>query len=386
MISINFNIQQHTTGFQSIDALYAYYQSLSNDSKAPFKFSITKNHDPGSDFNVLCLHMPEQGPFDLDHYDLILISNSSEPLKIANPTIHHWLTTLDNCYLLCNSYLASQHAHYDRVIWYPNNILDCSNIWTNHFYCTLYQNLRRKNLKKIHDIIYINGRNETWRHHVIDLLEKNHSTIPVRMGLGDKLYRVFDSQFESIEDRSYREWVNNKYLPTINNKDLEAFNKVYYDQSVPQGIDGQFGKLTPGSLILDEYFSHRCVIFPETAWQNNEVAITEKILKCFYSKTIPWPVGGANINKLYNEIGFQTAWNLLPKSMQAWDGIKDHQERHEKMVHAMIWLENNVEVLQNQQANDIVSQNFENFLTCDTDLIVLQRFSIIIQSMMNKIK
>ena len=72
--------------------------------------------------------------------------------------------------------------------------------------------------------------------------------------------------------------------------------------------------------------------------------------------------------------------------MQAWDGIKDHQERHEKMVHAMIWLENNVEVLQNQQANDIVSQNFENFLTCDTDLIVLQRFSIIIQSMMNKVK
>jgi hypothetical protein len=147
------------------------------------------------------------------------------------------------------------------------------------------------------------------------------------------------------------------------------------------GIDDKFGKLSPGYIILDEYFDYRCVIFPESTWQNNEVAITEKILKCCYTKTVPWPVGGSNINKLYNQIGFGTAWNLLPEELQLWDSVTEHAQRHQQMAKAMAWLAQHPEMLDTNRAKEITDKNFENFMTCQADLTSMQKFSKLIQTM-----
>lgn len=378
MIHINFNVQEYTTGFQLIDALYAFYQSQSESGTVPYRFSTTTSYDPAADFNVLCLYMPDQTYDGLDRYDMILVNNSCEPLLVSTPTMHEWILTKSNCYFISNSFLSTDHRYFDKVIWWPDNVMEVGNLWTQHFYPTLYQNLSRVNSEKTSDIIYINGRNDAWRNHVISLLEEHDSSIKIRSGLGHNIYKVNDSQFESSEDQDFRDWVNEKYDSTV---EKENFTENYYNKSTEAGIDGKFGSIPPGYFILDEYFIYRCVIFPESTWQNSEVAITEKTLKCFYAKSIPWPVGGANINKLYNDIGFFTAWNLLPDHMQQWDSIESHRERHLQMVQAMIWLEQNTHVLRSDEAKQMVNSNFEKFLLCQTDLTSVERFSKLIQSM-----
>jgi len=380
MIHVNFDVQEYTTGFQLIDALYAFYQSQSESGAVPYRFSTTTSYDPTADFNILCLYMPEQARDDLDRYDMILVNNSCEPLLVATPTMNEWVSKNPNCYFISNSFLSIDHQYFDKVIWWPDNVMEVRNLWAQHFYPNLYQNLSRIRSEKTSDIIYINGRNDSWRNHVISLLKEYNSSIKIRSGLGHDIYKVNDSQFESSEDREFRDWVNEKYVSTVA---AENFTKIYYNKSVEAGIDGKFGSIPPGYLILDEYFIHRCVIFPESTWQNDEVAITEKILKCFYTKSVPWPVGGANVNKLYNDIGFFTAWNLLPDHMRQWDSIQSHQERYAQMVQAMIWLEQNAHVLQSDEAKQIVNNNFENFLLCYTDLTSVERFSKLIRTMID---
>lgn len=383
MITINFNVQEYTVGFQAVDALYAFYQSLSPTWTVPYKFSISQQYDPDSDFNVLCLYMPQEPDYpQLESYDLILINNSCEPLIVATPTMRHWIESKSNCYFICNSFVTQDHQFRDRIIWWPDNVMELRNYWTKHFYPTLFQNIKKLDSGKTKDIIYINGRNDAWRHHVVDLLSKLHTNIFVRSGLGTKIFKVVDCQFESQEDTTYRHYVNAVYQHLISGEPTEH-RRVYYDQSMNMGIDDKFGKLSPGYIIMDEYFDYRCVIFPESTWQNNEVAITEKILKCCYAKTIPWPVGGSNINRLYNQVGFGTAWNLLPPELQDWDSESDHVRRHEKMVIAMAWLAENPEVLQNDQAKEIVDKNFQNFMTCRADLTSMQNFSKIVESMID---
>jgi hypothetical protein len=133
---------------------------------------------------------------------------------------------------------------------------------------------------------------------------------------------TLDSQFESNEDTEFRQQVNNWY-PT-NNK-IHETQSEYSTGSVAVGIDKKFGRVIPGYFILPEYFMYRCVIFPESTWQNDELCLSEKICKCFYAESLPWPIGGSNIHKLYNEIGFYTAWNVLPDHLKLFDRYQKQQ-------------------------------------------------------------
>ena len=170
--TVNFNVPSHIVGFQIIDALFAYQQSTNPDYEATWTYSVKDHYDPRSDVNVLGLYMPENDQVaDLDSYDLILLNNSAEPLLIATELMHQWVTTRDNCYMICNSLLSDVHQYKSKVIWWPDPISRVRNYWCQKFYPLLYQNSKNKNLPRINDLIFINGRNDTWRHHIVESLK-----------------------------------------------------------------------------------------------------------------------------------------------------------------------------------------------------------------------
>jgi hypothetical protein len=120
-------------------------------------------------------------------------------------------------------------------------------------------------------------------------------------------------------------------------------------------------------------------VFPESGWQNNELNITEKALKCFYAGCLPFPVAGANVNKLYNEIGFYTAWNLLPGELKSFDSELDHDKRYHAMVECLKWFELNPTVFSSELFSEMTDSNKRNFLTCDCDHDAIKKFDLVIQ-------
>jgi len=135
---------------------------------------------------------------------------------------------------------------------------------------------------------------------------------------------------------------------------------------------------------LPLYYQNRCVIFPESSWINDQVTITEKALKCFFSLSLAWPIGGANTNLLYNEIGFETVWNLLPEQLRRYDSEHDHFQRTEGLVRAIKWVWEHPETLTGSQAQAIVQKNQTNFLANALNINYVDRFDRIINSFVKK--
>jgi hypothetical protein len=111
---------------------------------------------------------------------------------------------------------------------------------------------------------------------------------------------------------------------------------------------------------MPEYNQHKVIAFPETSWVNDELSVTEKALKCFYAKCLPFPVAGRHINQLYNSIGFYTAWNLLPEELQQFDYEEDHQLRYAMMVESLKWINQNV--MQSTEFDNFVNHNYNEYL------------------------
>jgi hypothetical protein len=379
---INFNLPQQWHEWQFLDNLSAYQQSLNLDYNAKYKIQVSYSFDCLADINVCVLYMPEQySEDDTNKYDLIIITNDHEPLKVGTPFMKQFLSSKENIFMVANSCLNSTHQLYDRVIPDVGNMTRCNMYWTNGFYPQSYENLANEKLPRTKDLIYINGRNDSWRHHLVNLLEQSGSQIPVKSTLTKEILKTLDSQFEFREDTEFRQQVNNLYSALDK---IDAEKEKYYSRSITVGIDKKFGLVAPGNFILPEYFEYRCVIFPESTWQNDELCLTEKICKCLYSESLPWPIGGSNINKLYNEIGFYTAWNVLPDHLKAFDGIKNHSERYQALAHAIIWLEKNPEILSSQEVKSMLKQNKENFLLGRHTLQRVQKFAKIIDHLIVK--
>jgi hypothetical protein len=355
MTVINFNIRSDSQGFQLIDALYAYYQSVDSEFEANIDIRLSNQYDSSADVNVFCEYFPRSIDYiELEKYQLILLTSSCEPLLVTTPAMVECLNRLDNCYLICNSLLTTDHPLYDKVIWFPGNILECRKIWIDYFYAHALENAKNAQQKKTKDLLFINGANRAHRHHFIQELLSRSVNVDIRSSISSVVHETNDTDLhESKEDNEFKEWVNHYYDDVI----VRNHNTDYYASSNTVGIGGRFGQWPPGYRILQEYFTYRCVIFPESTWQNNELAITEKSLKCFFAGCLPWPVGGSNLNWLYNQIGFYTAWNVLPSELQKFDKILDHRERHRQEIIAIDWLSKNSEILDQDLAQAMIASN-----------------------------
>jgi hypothetical protein len=361
-------------GHQIIDAWHAYVQhtnNYENDTEYILNGSTDASMKVECDLRILCDYMGNQiTDVMLKQYDIVLICNGGEPIAAASPRLKHLLTH-DNVYLIANSYLMA-HELQSKIVWFPHNVMTCRDYWTRHFYPQYYDIVKFEKLQRNNNIAVIGGASRANRAHFFSML---HSVIPElvdQSSFNGGMQAVFDSQWETNEDKAYKIYVNNLY-PQRKIDPQESQNQ-YYNKSITVGVGDKFGSIPPGYFHLPLYYENSCVVFPESSWQNNELCITEKSLKCFYAKSLPFPISGANVNQLYNQVGFYTAWNLLPDELKVFDSIADHEVRQQGSINAIRWLHNNSEVFNSLKFIEYTQQNKERFLACSCDSIAVQNF------------
>jgi hypothetical protein len=361
-------------GHQILDGWHAYRQSCSDHYLFDAEYQVEKhNHLSDCDLKIYCDYMAYTVDSDIvGKYNLILICNGGEPIEVALPAMKTLLKN-QNVYLLTNAFLDTTHPLKHKNLWYPSDIYLCRDYWTKQFYPQYFENQKLKNLKRKNKLAVITGSNRPNRQYFFELLKKEIPELEIRATINvDILEALNDCQWESAEDLEFREWLNSYYPVNRNSNNSEN----YYSRSISVGIKNKFGSIPPGYFILPLYFESHCVIFPESNWVNNELCITEKSLKCFYSGSLPMPVAGANTNKLYNQLGFFTAWNLLPAEHQEFDSELDHRSRYAKLVKAIQWLNQNPAVFESAQFSDFAQQNKMNFLTGHCDRTVISDFDL----------
>jgi hypothetical protein len=357
---------------QLFDKWYAFRQSLDTaDYNA--NVLVTYSNKPIKGFlNIWFECMPETIKPEMHDYDLIFLCNTGEPLANAMTQPMIDLASKPNVYIIADGYLAKDHVMFDKIIWHPHDPLNCLNYWTRSFYPQFYNNLAHINQRKGY-MCAVNGTNRSWRHYFFTLLQQSIPTLQVKNSYNALIQESRQAAWETEQDKEFRSWVNNTYGAH------KYISDSYYNDIINVGIDKKFGGILPGYFILKQYFDYYCIIFPESTWQNDELCLSEKALKCFYTGCLPMPVGGRNVNKLYNSLGYNTAWNLLPESLQIYDSIQDHRERYQQQLLAIQWLYANPDVWHTDDATRMIMLNQHNFLHNRTEHIVVDKFNTLIE-------
>jgi hypothetical protein len=351
------------TGLMIFDFLHAWLHRIDLNQDPDYTYTIT---DPG-DFQDDCVNLlyldihanpfPWHQLYQADRYDFIFLDNHSDPLVTSSKETVELMCKFDHTYLVIDSFLHPAHKYFNRHVPVCGDHYAIKEFWLDSRYPTSYFTEQHKSVQRTKDLLYINGANRSWRQYLLDGLKQTVPNLQVISNY-NKLVETDDSFFESEQDTQFRNFVNNKYRDFYSEQNEENTSGTYYSQGISVGSHGQFGKIPPGYVIMKEYFEHRCMIFPESTWQNNELALTEKAWKCFVSGSLPMPVGGCNINYLYNQLGLATAWNLLPESMQVFDQVENHQQRYQGVVDAIQWIANNPDSLVSDRARRIVDSNY----------------------------
>ena len=366
MKHINITYKTESFGLQLFDKWYAYRQSLDTDN---YKSDILITHQPNAILgatNIWFEYMPTSVDKKMFDYDLIFLCNGSESLKVSTSAMIALLKK-DNVYIVADGYVTKDHPMHSKIIWHPIDPMLCNDYWSRPFYPQLYNNHANVNKTKIGSIYAINGANRPHRDYFFNLLKTQVPTVKLKNTF-DAINKLQPSLIESKEDTVFRLTMNTIYKDT-----LETFRKTP-SSSITVGTDNKFGSVLPGYFILDEYFEYHCIVYPETTWQNDELTLTEKGMKCFYSECLPMPVGGSNINQLYNSLGYYTAWNLLPAKLQSYDSNKNHQDRYQQQITAIKWLSDNTDVLISSNAVDMIAANKQRLLSNAMDYIAVKIF------------
>jgi hypothetical protein len=100
------------------------------------------------------------------------------------------------------------------------------------------------------------------------------------------------------------------------------------------------------------------------------------------ARTIPWPIAGANTDVLYNQLGYQTAWNLLPEQLQSYNYERDHVKRYQMCAEAIKWMTEHPETLTGDRASELVEHNYNLFFSNTIEIMgpvkldhILQRYA-----------
>jgi len=357
-MKINITVKNNDISIQLIDIFYAYVQSLDDSCNSEYKIQFSDSIDQSADVNIFWDSRPVKS-IDTNGYDLVFLGNAGEPMSVSSDGIHQ-MWGKNNVYLMFNSHLMPDHMLKDKVIYFPDPIQQCRDYWTRHFYPHHHKLQSKKSITRSNNIIAINGANRTVRYHFFNKL-KEKTNISVRSNFTKQIINTNHSYWESKDDFNFRNFLEEKYADVFE----PELDYTYFTDSCVVGIDGKFGSVPPGYEIMSEYFEYSCIVYPESSWQNDELSITEKGLKCFYSGSLPFPIAGANVNRLYNELGFYTAWNLLPEELQSFDQEKDHFKRHDLIINALNWLDNNKQVFKSDLFKQLTLQNKLNMLTCN---------------------
>jgi hypothetical protein len=386
---INVQVSNTSVSLQIFDALYAYRQHLHCDNSYESDWQINfSDFNENADINILFDSMPSDDiPNEyIKKFDLIFVSNASEPLWVSTDAMHK-VQDFDNVYYVVAGILSKTHLLYDKVISFVADASNTKDYFTGKFYPHFYENYKNAStIKREPTIIAINGQNRTWRHHFFNKIKDNTNVNIFNSIYASEVANTDHSHWETAEDTTFRCMLESKYRDEIDVwvNETDERQQSYYDNQLNIGINAKFGKIPPGYSILPIYFVNSCVVYPETAWQNDELTITEKTLKCFYAKSLPFAFGGSNINTLLNENNFYTAWNLLPTHLQQFDFIKDHEERYTAMIDAIRWLNENPDVFLSNEFSDLVGSNLIQAVTGGIDVRTVKRANDIIEGKMKE--
>ena len=344
--------------------------SLWNDKKIKVEISAL---DPTLPCDGILISNKVKFDFDqFKHADKIFFCNADEPLSVANDQIKFGLET-SNAWMICNAFVTDDHPLVEKVIGRSNDLMITRQFWTNSLFPLWHDNQKNQSIAKSRNFWAINGENRSWRHHVFTSLRSVIPDLDFHSVISQVIHETNDSWWESEQDLYFRYNVNETYPITRNH------STTYYDNSIKIAITAptiglpQECLIPLGYSIMPQYWQSKCVIFPESGWQNGELNVTEKIAKCFFARCLPFPIGGSKINQLYKQLGFWTAWNLLPNEMQIYDDELDHFKRHNLTVMAIKYLYDHPDLLDSDQAKFMISENYVNFLTDKSDLLAVNQ-------------
>lgn len=357
-------------GLQVFDRYYAYKQSQNRSTYLP-NVQIEFGPPEQDALNIAFAAMPSTKFCNFDDYDFIFVENAGETLETVTPYIVESLKS-NNVYFICGAFVGEDHPLVDKIIPYNHNIRFFHDCATRGFYPQYYQRAQQE-YTPIKDMIYINGVNRTCRNYFMELLYQANLA-DIKNSLSNQLRETMYCFFEDSYDQKFREFLNNLYISG------EVSDYKYYSNSIKVGIDQKFGEVPPGYFLLDEYYQYHCVIFPESGWINNQQHATEKIYKCFISGAIPFPISGANIHQIYNNHGYQTAWNLLPTDLQKFDKEPDHVTRYRQIIQAIKWFKANPHVFTSIEAQNLRQQNQLNFYKNTLDMTTVQRLDSVLKT------
>lgn len=363
LVHVADNTPVDSFSLQIFDRYFAYQQSKNrhNNYQAHCEIKIGRNMPLESDaVNIGFYYMPS-APVAAKNFDLVIVDGQMHHLEVCTGHMYQAFVENDNCYFLTGAVVDADYPRSNRILSFPNGNIFVHDFFTRPYYPQYYDRFDQKNnSERKYDMIFINGRNRPHRQYMIDLIRARSGTaVPIRQNnyTGEPILQ--DSFFETKEDTDFRHFVNANVATepwATNNREIEH----YY---IPVGLNQKFGMISPAHFVIDEYYNYRCVIFSESTWLNNEVCITEKIHKCLASRTIPWPVAGANVDVLYNKLGFQTAWNLLPEQLQSYNYEQDHVKRYQMCADAIEWMTQHPETLTSARACELLEHNYNLFFS-----------------------
>ena len=361
---LNITVHSKSVGLQVFDKYYAYRQSCNAHRNYQSDVTVTFGNPINGACNLLYAYMPAD-PVDTTNHDLVFYENCSEGLEVATQQIYHSIQSDPSQYLLCGAYLDKNHRDYNKIVpWSLCHALFIDR-YTRGFYPAYFDRAQHKVYQR-DPIWYINGQRRAWRHQALQEIVKTVPRLPVRDSISQQVWPVEQCFFETSEDTQARLQLNSDI--TTPEETL-----TYYADAVPIGIDQKFGTIAPGWFVLPEYYQYYCTVFPESNWINNQIQPNEKFFKCCVAETIPMPVGGAHINRLYQQLGYQTAWNLLPAELQQYDQELDHLKRYSIIADAVQWLANNPGVFRTRAASRIRHNNKLNVFESTVDLNTMHR-------------
>ena len=362
MKNINVVVKKESFGCQIFDKLYAYTQAQNQNFQSNLNISFSDT--PKEQYiNVLYCYMPDLLT-DIEKYDCVILDNADEPIGMVNTDTMINALDAKNVYVQANSiFHANKNFDTNKIIRLHGDIENFNDYYTRPFYPQYYQQIEYKKQKTV---CFINGQNRAHRNHFLQLVKMQNCDIDVFNNLSNIVYETNDSNLESSADSEFREFVNESYEITRN-----AYSP-YYDNSISCGIDNKMGKVPLGYFLAPCYNKYRVVAFPESTWLNDELSVSEKALKCFMSKCLPFPVAGRHTNTLYNSLGFYTAWDILPGKLKQFDYEEDHQNRYKMMVDALQWINENVYTC--DQFDFYVEQNYNNYLNTKLSTVGVKKF------------
>jgi hypothetical protein len=354
MISLSVTAdRQDYFGQEIFDLFVAEAQWRSNYENTP---AIAYQPPQPDTVNILFLSMPDSVPDDLDLYHLVLLDNADEAFGRGTEIMYQILYQHQHSFLVCNSLLHPDHFRYSRL---HSRIITTMLHWNYH---------RRAYIEPMFapsreyqtptplrgSMIYINGRNRSWREHITCTLR---SQVP-RLAQHNILHNhsVSETKFvwyEDSYDTQAREYFNTQYC----NHQTNSEPPEQRWPSLPMGVAGRFGQLEFYDRFFPAFRQHHVIVYPESTWQNNILSLNEKSLRCFLHQRWAMPFGGANMHALFQQQGLATAWVLLPPELAVFDQCLDHVQRWQQQCTALNWLLDHPEVFDSEFAQMTLMSN-----------------------------